>query len=68
MKQRLGRIDRIASEMNAWLLAVAIGLAMLDLTVLVAKALPPLPQTPMVAAEASDAPMPAATAAAAPNR
>jgi hypothetical protein len=43
MKQQMGRLDRIASEMNAWLLAVAIGLGMLDLTVLVAKSLPPLP-------------------------
>ena len=68
MKQRLGRIDRIASEMNAWLLAVAIGLAMLDLTVLVAKALPPLPQTPMVAADASDGPAATTSAPAAPPR
>ena len=44
MKQRMVRIDRIAGEMNAWLLALAIGLGMLDLTVLVAKSLPPLPQ------------------------
>ncbi len=43
MKQRMVRLDRIASEMNAWLLAVAIGLGMLDLTVLVAKCLPPMP-------------------------
>lgn len=48
MRERMGRLDRIASEMNAWLLAVAIGLGMLDLTVLVAKSLPPLP--PMQAA------------------
>jgi hypothetical protein len=47
MKQRLLRLDRIASQMNAWLLAVAIGLGMLDLTVLVAKCLPSLPQTPI---------------------
>jgi hypothetical protein len=51
MKERMIRLDRIASEMNAWLLAVAIGLGMLDLTVLVAKCLPALPPTP-VAAEA----------------
>ncbi len=36
--------------MNAWLLAVAIGLGMLDLTVLVAKCLPALPPTPVAAA------------------
>ncbi len=46
MKQRLIRLDRIASEMNAWLLAIAIGLGMLDLTVLVAKCLPVLPPLP----------------------
>ena len=41
------RIDQISSGMNAWLLVIAIGLGMLDLTVLVAKALPPLPQMTM---------------------
>ncbi|HUC10388.1 MAG TPA: hypothetical protein VL985_08175 [Stellaceae bacterium] len=46
-------LDRIASRMNAWLLAVAIGLGMLDLTVLVAKSLPPLPQMQVPAADAS---------------
>jgi hypothetical protein len=46
MKQGMGRLDRIASEMNAWLLAIAIGLGMLDLTVLVAKCMPVLPQLP----------------------
>jgi hypothetical protein len=63
MRQKMVRLDRIASEMNAWLLAIAIGLGMLDLTVLVAKCLPPLPQTPV--ADASDdhtAPAPAASA------
>jgi hypothetical protein len=44
MKQHLVRLDRIAGELNAWLLAIAIGLGMLDLTVLVAKCLPPLPR------------------------
>ncbi len=51
MKQRMVRIDRIAGEMNAWLLALAIGLGMLDLTVLVAKSLPPLPQMEVPAAD-----------------
>lgn len=51
MKQRMVRLDRIASEMNAWLLAVAIGLGMLDLTVMVAKCLPALPDMPMAAAD-----------------
>jgi len=31
MKQRLLRLDRIAGQMNAWLLVIAIGLGMLDL-------------------------------------
>ncbi len=52
MKQRLIRLDRIASQMNAWLLAIAIGLGMLDLTVLVAKCLPALPPTPAASADA----------------
>jgi hypothetical protein len=51
MKERMVRIDRIAGEMNAWLLALAIGLGMLDLTVLVAKSLPPLPQMQVPAAD-----------------
>jgi hypothetical protein len=63
MRQRIGRLDRIASEMNAWLLAVAIGLGMLDLTVLVAKSLPPLPPLQASAADTSaDQPASAPTA------
>ena len=54
MKQQLVRLDRIAGELNAWLLAIAIGLGMLDLTVLVAKCLPPLPRPP--AAVSTDCP------------
>jgi hypothetical protein len=46
MKYHLVRLERIASELNAWLLAIAIGLGMLDLTVLVAKCTPALPRTP----------------------
>jgi hypothetical protein len=46
MKHHLVRLDRIAGELNAWLLAIAIGLGMLDLTVLVAKCLPALPRPP----------------------
>ncbi len=63
------RIDRIAGEMNAWLLALAIGLGTLDLTVLVAKSLPPLPQMQVPATDAADhgAP-PAAPNLAAPHR
>jgi hypothetical protein len=45
MKHHLVRLDRIAGELNAWLLAIAIGLGMLDMTVLIAKCLPlPRPQ------------------------
>ena len=40
MKRHLIRLDRIAGEMNAWLLVIAIGLGMLDLAVLVAKCIP----------------------------
>ena len=42
MKQRLLRLDRIAGQMNAWLLVIAIGLGMLDLAVLVANCIPAL--------------------------
>jgi hypothetical protein len=48
MKQYLVRLDRIAGELNVWLLVVAIGLGVLDLTMLIAKYLPALPQTPVV--------------------
>jgi hypothetical protein len=57
MKHHLVRLDRIAGELNAWLLAIAIGLGMLDMTVLIAKCLPPLPRTP--AAAVADSPAPA---------
>jgi hypothetical protein len=40
MKHHLLRLDRIAGQMNAWLLVIAIGLGMLDLAVLVAKCIP----------------------------
>jgi hypothetical protein len=58
MKQRLISLDRIASQMNAWLLAIAIGLGMLDLTVLVAKCLPALPPTPAASADQPSSPTP----------
>jgi hypothetical protein len=51
MKARLARLDGIAHAMNAWLLAIAIGLGMLDLTVLVAKCLPVLPELPAAATQ-----------------
>jgi hypothetical protein len=46
MKHHLIRLERIAGEMNVWLIVIAIGLGMLDLTVLVAKCMPALPRTP----------------------
>lgn len=46
MKQHLMRLDRIAGEMNAWLLMIAIGLGMLDLAVLIAKSVPAMPMSP----------------------
>lgn len=58
MKQYLFRLDRIAGELNAWLLAIAIGLGMLDLTVLAVKCIPVLPPTP--AAVGADNPAQAA--------
>jgi hypothetical protein len=54
MKHHLVRLDRIAGELNAWLLAIAIGLGMLDMTVLIAKCLPPLSRPP--AAVSADGP------------
>ena len=65
MKQRLVRLDRIAGELNAWLLVIAIGLGMLDLTVLAAKCLPPLPKPP--AAASTDGQGPGAVQAQTPN-
>ncbi len=49
MKQQLMLLDRIAGQMNAWLLVIAIGLGMLDLVVLVAKCMPALPLPPTAA-------------------
>ena len=37
MKQRLATLDRVAAQMNTLLVVIAIGLAMLDVTVLVGK-------------------------------
>jgi hypothetical protein len=48
MKHHLIRLDRVAGELNAWLLAIAIGLGMLDLTVLAVKCIPALPRTPAI--------------------
>lgn len=39
MRDRLARLDAIAGKMNTWLVAVALGLGMLDLTVFVGKGL-----------------------------
>jgi hypothetical protein len=52
MKQHLVRLDRIAGELNAWLLVIAIGLGMLDLVVLIAKCMPPMPTTPAASSTA----------------
>ncbi len=61
MKESLVRLDRIASEMNAWLLAIAIGLGMLDMTVLAAKCFPLLPPLPAASSAAPAAQPPAHT-------
>jgi hypothetical protein len=48
MKQQLVRIDQVAGKMNVWLVAVAIGLGMLDFTILLTKAiLAAMPVTPV---------------------
>ena len=65
MKQYLSRLDRIAGELNAWLLAIAIGLGMLDLTVLAVKCIPALPSTP--AAASADNPVHAAAPPSSPR-
>jgi hypothetical protein len=57
MKTHLIRLERIVEELNAWLLAIAIGLAVLYVAVLMAKCLPVLPVPP--AATAADIPRPA---------
>jgi len=46
MRQHLMRLDRIAGQMNGWLLLIAIGLGMLDLAVLIAKSVPAAPMPP----------------------
>ena len=51
MRQRLLRLDRIAGQMNGWLLVIAIGLGMLDLAVLVAKCIPTLAIPPPATGE-----------------
>jgi hypothetical protein len=48
MKQQLARLDHVASKMNVWLVAIAIGLGMLDFSVLITKAiLVAMPMTPV---------------------
>jgi hypothetical protein len=48
MKQQLARIDQVAGKMNVWLVAVVIGLGMLDFTILITKAiLAAMPATPV---------------------
>lgn len=68
MKERLARLDGIARQMNGWLLALAIGLGMLDLTVLVAKCMPVLPDLPVAGADASEQPGGTGPASHAPSR
>lgn len=45
MKHHLARLDRVACKMNVLLLAVAVGLAMLDFMFLVTRFIPPLVAT-----------------------
>jgi hypothetical protein len=62
MKQHLLRLDRIAGEMNAWLLLIAIGLGMLDLVVLISKCMPPMPVPAAATAEHQHAAVPRSSA------
>jgi len=44
IKARVKQLDRVAGEINVWLLLLAIGLGALDVTVMVALLLPPATQ------------------------
>ncbi len=46
MKEFLTKLDQIAGTMNAWLFAIALGLAFLDFSVFIVKAVEALPQPP----------------------
>jgi hypothetical protein len=50
MKPHLARLERITEELNVWLLMIAFGLAVLYVTVLVAKCIPSLALPPATAA------------------
>jgi hypothetical protein len=43
MKERMSRIDHVAGKLNIWLFVIAIGLAVLDFSVLVVKSVEALP-------------------------
>lgn len=43
MRLQMARIERVARRMNVWLLVIAVGLAFVDLTVLVVKATASMP-------------------------
>ncbi|HEV2302021.1 MAG TPA: hypothetical protein VGR91_10675 [Stellaceae bacterium] len=61
MKQQLARLDQVAGKLNVWLFVIAIGLAVLDFSVLVVKSVEALPPPP---AQSSAAASPAHQAAA----
>lgn len=46
MKQQLARLDQVAGKLNVWLFVIAIGLAVLDFSVLVVKSVEALPPPP----------------------
>jgi len=50
LRQQLVRLDRVCAVMNGWLIAIAIGLMILDFTVLVVKCAEALPLPAPVAA------------------
>jgi hypothetical protein len=52
LRQQLVRLDRVCAAMNGWLIAIAIGLMILDFTVLVVKCAEAIPMpAPVVATE-----------------
>ncbi len=64
MKQYLLHLDHIASRLNGWLFAIALGLAVLDFTVLIVKAILAMP----LPAQEITAPAPDHAALSAPGK
>jgi hypothetical protein len=54
VRAQVKRLDRVAGEINAWLLVIAIGLGVLDVAVMLALSLPSPAQTAAEADSAKD--------------